>query len=59
MNLTELTQSSLNLAPPRFEACCDSVLLSTCCPPEAKPACCGRSSHAASCGCQSGGSSKR
>ena len=59
MNLTEPTQSSLNVAPPRLEACCDSVLLSTCCPPEAKPACCGRTSHAVSCGCQSGGSSKR
>jgi hypothetical protein len=58
MNLTKPTPSALNVAPPRVEACCDSVL-STCCLPEAKPACCGQSSHAATCGCQTGGSTKR
>ena len=59
MNLTEPTQSALNVAPPRVEPCCDSVFLSTCCPPEAKPACCGQPSHTATCGCQAGGSTKR
>jgi hypothetical protein len=59
MNLTEPTQSALTVGPPRLEACCDSVLLSTCCPPEAEPECCGQSSHAATCGCRAGCSTKR